>query len=272
MKATTDTKEPTLPGSELSISKMPGHWLLARLGKRVLRPGGRELTNRLLKRLNIAADDDVVELAPGLGVTAKLILDIAPKSYRGVEKNEDAANFARKAIDNKGEIAVGNAESTGLDDSCASVVIGEAMLTMQSTSHKKGIIEEALRLLRPGGRYGVHEIAVVGDGDCEQVEKDISTALSSSIHVGARPLCEKSWRTLFEEAGFTDIQVDYAPMHLLEPRRVVADEGLGRAAMIALKLLSNSEARARVLSMKRTFNRYEDQMKAIAIVATKPVS
>ena len=26
-----------LPGSELDVRKMPGHWLLARLGKRVLR-------------------------------------------------------------------------------------------------------------------------------------------------------------------------------------------------------------------------------------------
>ena len=32
-----------LPGSELDVAKMPGHWLLARLGKRVLRPGGRLL-------------------------------------------------------------------------------------------------------------------------------------------------------------------------------------------------------------------------------------
>jgi len=29
-----------LPGSDLDVAKMPGHWLLARLGKRVLRPGG----------------------------------------------------------------------------------------------------------------------------------------------------------------------------------------------------------------------------------------
>jgi hypothetical protein len=28
---------------------MPGHWLLARLGKQVLRPGGIELTQRVLE-------------------------------------------------------------------------------------------------------------------------------------------------------------------------------------------------------------------------------
>ena len=32
------------PGEGLKTEKMPGHWVLARLGKRVLRPGGMELT------------------------------------------------------------------------------------------------------------------------------------------------------------------------------------------------------------------------------------
>ena len=47
------TDKMTLPGSELSASKMPGHWLLARLGKRVLRPGGLNLTRQLLESLAI---------------------------------------------------------------------------------------------------------------------------------------------------------------------------------------------------------------------------
>ncbi|PRC44304.1 SAM-dependent methyltransferase, partial [Mycobacterium sp. ITM-2017-0098] len=37
-----------LPLAERSDADLPGHWLLARLGKRVLRPGGLELTTRLL--------------------------------------------------------------------------------------------------------------------------------------------------------------------------------------------------------------------------------
>ncbi len=44
--------------------KMPGHWLLAKMGKRVLRPGGLELTRVMLERLDIQAHDAVVEFAP----------------------------------------------------------------------------------------------------------------------------------------------------------------------------------------------------------------
>ncbi len=38
--------------SAKSENKMPGHWLLAKLGKRVLRPGGLALTRAMLDRLN----------------------------------------------------------------------------------------------------------------------------------------------------------------------------------------------------------------------------
>ena len=39
---------------------MPGHWVLARIGKRVLRPGGMELTRRVLERLAIKPSDEVI--------------------------------------------------------------------------------------------------------------------------------------------------------------------------------------------------------------------
>ena len=58
---------------ETSAGKLPGHWLLAKMGKRVLRPGGLQLTNQLLTALDIQPTDEVVEFAPGLGVTARLV-------------------------------------------------------------------------------------------------------------------------------------------------------------------------------------------------------
>lgn len=268
----TPTHAPTLPGADLSTAKMPGHWLLARLGKRVLRPGGLELTHRLLSKLGIGPADDVVELAPGLGVTAGLILKQGPATYRGVERDETAAAMARQAIGAAGTIAVGHAEATGLPDGSASVVVGEAMLTMQPEAHKAAIVAEAARLLRPGGRYGVHELAIVPDDVPAEVEDEIARALSGAIHVGARPLTEADWRALFEAAGFTDIRVEFAPMHLLEPRRLIADEGLGRALLFAARVLTQPEARKRVLTMRRMFRKHSQWMRAIAIVAEKPAA
>jgi hypothetical protein len=44
---------------------MPGHWVLAHMGKRVLRLGGLELTNWRVAELAISAADEVVVLRPG---------------------------------------------------------------------------------------------------------------------------------------------------------------------------------------------------------------
>ncbi len=87
----TGSKTTPMPGEELKADKMPGHWLLARLGKRVLRPGGRQLTCQMIEALNIRPSDEVIEFAPGLGGTARLTLKRQPASYTAVERDKDAA-------------------------------------------------------------------------------------------------------------------------------------------------------------------------------------
>src|SRR5450631_1973250 len=104
-----------MPGEELKAEKMPGHWLLARLGKRVLRPGGRQLTCRMIEALNIGPADAVIEFAPGLGETARLALSKKPASYTAVERDKDAATLVQKFLQGPEQrCVVGLAEETGL--------------------------------------------------------------------------------------------------------------------------------------------------------------
>ena len=55
-----------LPFADRPVEKAPGHWVLARAGKTVLRPGGLALSTWALKRA-VLPGSDVVEFAPGLG-------------------------------------------------------------------------------------------------------------------------------------------------------------------------------------------------------------
>jgi hypothetical protein len=260
-----------LPGSDLRPDKMPGHWLLARLGKRVLRPGGLALTRTLLDDLAISPADAAVELAPGLGVTARLVLARNPRSYVGVERDQDAACWSagRLSSSAKARVVVGSADATGLPDGAASVVLGEAMLSMQPEAYKRRIADEAHRLLRAGGRYGIHELAIVPDDVAPGVKTEIEATLSAAIHVGARPLTAAEWRALMEAAGFVVETVRFAPMRLLEPGRVIADEGLWRAFRFLRNVLSDAEARRRVRTMRQVFQRHRDHLRAIAMVARK---
>jgi hypothetical protein len=58
-------------------------------------------------------------------------------------------------------------------------------------------------------------------------------------------------------------------MHLLEPRRMLADEGYGGVARIAWNLLTHPAARRRVLSMRRMFTRFLSNLAAISFLCVK---
>src|SRR5690606_32385508 len=128
-----------------------------------------------------------------------------------------------------GEVRTADAAETGLPDASADVVIGEAMLTMQGDKSKAAIIPEAVRVPRPGGRYAIHELGLAPDDPPDEVKTDIRQALPRSIKVNARPLTLAEWTELLRGHGLVVDSVQTAPMALLQPRRIIADEGLGGA-------------------------------------------
>ncbi|HEY9857354.1 MAG TPA: methyltransferase domain-containing protein [Stenomitos sp.] len=260
-----------LPAEGLGSDRIPGHWLLARLGKRVLRPGGLELTRRMLAGLSIGSADDVLEFAPGMGVTARMALGARPASYVGVDRDEAVVAQLSQALGSARRSFVrGDAHETSLPDGSVSVVYGEAMLTMQPEVMKAKIVREAFRCLRSGGRYGIHELSLVPDDLSAEVKAEIGRDLSSTIKVGARPLTVAEWRSLLEAAGFQVESIATTSMSLLETWRVLQDEGLGGSLRIVWNTLRDRQARRRVLEMRSVFRRHATRMGAVAIVARKP--
>ncbi len=173
--------------SNLTINTEQGHWILAKMGKKVLRPGGKELTHKLIQNLGIHPGDDVVEFAPGLGYTANIALGYRPKTYTGVELNEEAAEFLKKTVRGEGrQIITGNAADSSLPENTYSKVYGEAMLTMQADHRKSEIIREAHRILKPGGLYGIHELGLQPDTLPDMLKAEIQRELARVIKVNAR--------------------------------------------------------------------------------------
>lgn len=260
-----------VPGADLDISKMPGHWLLARMGKRVLRPGGIELTQQMLGALDIGRDDRVIELAPGLGATTRLTLAREPSAYTGIERDEAAAASVRRLLhDPAYQCLTGTAADTGLGGESATVVYGEAMLTMQTPTQKKAIVREAFRVLAPGGRYGIHELGLAPDDLSQEVKDQVQRELSEAVRVGARPLTLAEWRAVLQAEGFEVEFEATAPMHLLEPKRLVKDEGPAGVARILFNVLRTPAARRRIVGMRAVFRKHRSILCAVTLVARKP--
>ena len=258
-----------LPLSERRIEDVPGHWLLARLGKRALRPGGTAMTSRLLRDASLSAAD-VVEFAPGLGRTATEILRNRPKSYVGVERDPDAARIVGELVATRGECRNLDATATGLLDASADVVVGEAMLTMQTDRVKRAIVREATRVLRPGGRYAIHEMALQPDEIDPAIATEACRGLARSIKVNARLLTVAEWRALLEGTGLVVDVVRTTPMALLRLRRNVADEGVVGTLRIAGNILRSRDVRRRVVDMWKTFHQHRHSIMAVSLIAHLP--
>lgn len=258
-----------LPQSGRPTASAPGHWVLARAGKRVLRPGGAALTTAMLARAELAGAQ-VVEFAPGLGRTATEICKAPISRYTGVDQDPDAAARVSQLVAAHGHALQADARNTGLPDASADVVVGEAMLSMQSDKGKRQIIAEAVRLLRPGGRYAIHELGLRPDDVAEAVKADITKNLARAIHVNARPLTRAEWTAMLTDAGLVVDWVGTAPMALLKPGRNLRDEGVRGVARILFNVLRDRDLRRRVLTMRATFNKYKSHLEGIAIVAHRP--
>jgi ubiquinone/menaquinone biosynthesis C-methylase UbiE len=205
-----------------------------------------------------------------MGTTARLTLALAPSSYTAVERDMAAAKIVGSYLAGpKQKCVVGSASETGLPAESATVVYGEAMLTMQTEEVKRSIVREAHRLLKPGGRYGIHEMSLIHESLNDDARQAVERALTGVVHHGVRPLTVAEWRLLLESEGFEIKAVETASMSLLEPGRIVKDEGVIGAIRFALNVLRYGEARRRVFEMRRSFRRNRKLIGALTLTGIK---
>jgi len=148
-------------------------------------------------------------------------------------------------------------------------VFGEAYLTMQPDDRKAEIIEELARVVRPGGRLGLHEVALVPDNLDPATRNAVRGDLTGTIKVNVSPLTTAEWIELLEGAGFEVRDRFTAPLHLLEPRRLLADEGVRGTARFVGNVLRQPAARKRVLAMRSAMGRNACHLQACVLVATR---
>ena len=132
-------------------------WLL---GPRV-HPGGRELTERLIRALGVRTGGVVADVACGLGQSTVQVAGDTGARAIGIDLSPDSIAAARRAADDAGlagsvEFLVGDAEALPLEDGATDGVLCECSLC--TFPNKERAAAEIARVLRPGGRLALSDM------------------------------------------------------------------------------------------------------------------
>ncbi|WAW10429.1 class I SAM-dependent methyltransferase [Oxalobacter vibrioformis] len=244
-----------------------GHMLLARLGKKRLRPGGKQGTDWLIRQVSIGANTRILEVACNMGTTA---IELA-KRYKchitGIDLHDaslqKATHNARiQGVSDCVRFMRANATALPFDDASFDIVINEAMLTMLDNESKRKALQEYARVLRPGGYLLTHDL-IIRSADTQ----NSLSQLHSAINVKATPLSEHEWKALLSAQGFK-VRTLTGPMSLLSPMGMIRDEGF----LNTLKIVKNAmkqENRPMFMRMFRLFRQSKGIFGFIAACSQK---
>lgn len=232
----------------------------------VARPGGDPLTRELLHGAGVDASARVVQLAPGTGATVRRVLEVGPRTFLAVAPGTTTARLLGRVAP-AAEVVTAPADATGLDDGAASAVIAEGLLTCAAPEARAALVTEAARLLRAGGRLGLHELCL-WPGDAPEETATVARALADA---GVHPLDPDEWRAVLSAGGLVPVGATTgAPV-----ARSNADlfRELGpRGALGALEALGRDHRAARrTIAARTAVDRYRRGLAAIVVIGEKPL-
>ncbi|MCC6453699.1 MAG: arsenite methyltransferase [Caldilineaceae bacterium] len=154
----------------------------------------------------------VVDLGSGGGLDAFLAARaVGPTGFvYGVDMTDDMLALARRNAEKAGvsnvEFRKGNIEALPLPDNSVDVIISNCVINL--SPDKEQTLDEAFRVLKPGGRLAVSDIVIDGTlDDLPLSEVQVRAALHWAGCI-AGALTRQQYQTLLAEAGFTKIQVE----------------------------------------------------------------
>ena len=158
---------------------------------------------------------DVILSARRVGPAGKAYgLDMTDEMLALAEENK------RKSDLNNVEFLRGEIEHIPLPDNSVDVIISNCVINL--SGDKDRVLQEAFRVLKPGGRFAVSDVVVRGE-----VPAAIRKSMELWVGCIAGALSESDYRSKLEAAGFTGIDVEVTRVYQAEDaRNFLASAGL----------------------------------------------
>lgn len=169
------------------------------------------------------AGEVVLDLGSGGGIDVILSARRVGPTGRayGLDMTDDMLALARKNAAEAGvtnvEFLKGRIEAIPLPDASVDVIISNCVINL--SGDKRQVMQEAFRVLTPGGRFAVSDVVVRGE-----VPAAVRRSMELWIGCVAGALEESEFRRLLGAAGFTDIEIEPTRMYQSADARVFLTE------------------------------------------------
>lgn len=177
--------------------------------------------------------ETVLDLGSGGGIDVLLSAKrVGPngKAY-GLDMTDEMLALARENQRRAGvenvEFLKGEIENIPLPDDSVDVIISNCVINL--SADKERVLREAFRVLKPGGRFAVSDIVVLGD-----VPADVRRNVELWAGCVAGALHRDEYRSMLERVGFE--RVDIEPTRVYRGQDIedlLASSGLGVGAVMA---------------------------------------
>ena len=187
----------------------------------------------------------VLDLGSGGGIDVLLSARrVSPggKAY-GLDMTDEMLDLARKNQEEAGvenvEFLKGEIEDIPLPDDHADVVISNCVINL--STEKERVLGEAHRVLKPGGRFAVSDIVLLGDKSLLPAELVHEVEMWSGCVSGA--LEKEEYESLLTAAGFEEVSIEVTRVH--PPETITEWRGENAARMLREVPIASAFVRAR---------------------------
>jgi arsenite methyltransferase len=173
--------------------------------------------------IELKAGETVLDLGSGGGIDVLLSARrVGPtgKAY-GLDMTDDMLALARENQRQAGatnvEFLKGEIENIPLPDNSVDVIISNCVINL--SADKSRVLEEAYRVLRPGGRFAVSDVVVRGE-----VPDSVRKSMLLWVGCIAGALEESDYRAKLLAAGFENVDLEPTRTYDIEDARVFLTE------------------------------------------------
>jgi len=176
--------------------------------------------------LQLEPGQTVLDLGSGGGIDVLLSarrVGPAGKAY-GLDMTDEMLALARenqrKAGATNVEFLKGTIEAIPLPDATVDVIVSNCVINL--SPDKDAVLREAFRVLKPGGRFAVADVVVLGE-----VPAEIRRSMELWVGCVAGALEEKEYVSKLHAAGFVDVEVEpWRVYNVDDARGFLAESGL----------------------------------------------